>query len=87
ESRVGSLEAGKDADFVVGSGNPLSTYTMCQQTWVDGRKFFDLQENRKLYEEAQRQRAALIQKALTAKKDGTGETPAKPPRKGDEVQQ
>jgi imidazolonepropionase-like amidohydrolase len=39
--RVGSLEAGKDADFVVLSGDPLSTYTKVEQTWVEGRKVFD----------------------------------------------
>ncbi|HEX2751332.1 MAG TPA: amidohydrolase family protein, partial [Verrucomicrobiales bacterium] len=42
ESRTGSLEAGKDADFVVLSGDPLSIYTRVQQTWVEGEKVFDL---------------------------------------------
>jgi len=39
--RVGSLEAGKDADFVLWSGDPLSTTSIALQTWVDGRKYFD----------------------------------------------
>jgi imidazolonepropionase-like amidohydrolase len=81
DNRVGSLEPGKDADFVVWSGNPLSTYTMCEQTWIDGRKFFDRQEDRQLYQEAQHERAVLIQKALAVKKVGTSEAP---PRRGDE---
>jgi imidazolonepropionase-like amidohydrolase len=42
ETRVGSLEPGKDADFVVLSGDPLSVYTRVEQTWVEGRKLFDL---------------------------------------------
>ena len=40
--RVGSLEPGKDADFVVLSGDPLSVYTRVEQTWVEGAKVFDL---------------------------------------------
>ncbi len=39
--RVGSLEAGKDADFIVLSGDPLALDTKVEQTWVDGRKVFD----------------------------------------------
>jgi len=41
EARVGSLAPGKDADFVVLSGDPLSVYTHVEQTWVEGRKVFD----------------------------------------------
>lgn len=39
--RVGSLEAGKDADLIVLSGDPLSVYTHVLQTWVEGKKVFD----------------------------------------------
>lgn len=41
ESRIGSLAAGKDADFILLSGDPLSTYTHVEQTWIEGRKIFD----------------------------------------------
>ncbi len=40
--RVGSLEPGKDADFILLSGDPLSTYTHVLETWVEGKKVFDL---------------------------------------------
>ena len=42
--RIGSLEPGKDADFVLLSGDPFSVYTRVQQTWVEGVKRFDLDD-------------------------------------------
>lgn len=41
QERVGSLETGKDADFIVLSGDPLSVYTHVLQTYVEGVKVFD----------------------------------------------
>ncbi len=41
EDRVGSLEEGKDADFIVLSGDPLSVYTHVEQTWIEGEKVYD----------------------------------------------
>lgn len=41
DKRVGSLEPGKDADFVILSGDPLSVYTHVLETWVEGKKVFD----------------------------------------------
>ena len=41
QDRVGSLAPGKDADFILLDGDPLSVYTHVQQTWIDGEKVFD----------------------------------------------
>lgn len=41
DARVGSLEAGKDADFLVLDGDPLSAYSHVLETWVEGDKLFD----------------------------------------------
>lgn len=41
DDRVGSLEKGKDADFLILDGDPLSVYTDLRETWVEGRKLFD----------------------------------------------
>jgi len=42
DHRVGSLDPGKDADFIILSGDPLSVYTRVQETWIEGRQVFDL---------------------------------------------
>lgn len=41
DERLGSLERGKDADFIVLSGDPLSVYTRVEETWIEGTKVFD----------------------------------------------
>ena len=41
QDRVGTLEAGKDADFIVLSGDPLSVYTQVLETYVEGVRVFD----------------------------------------------
>ncbi|MDG2375842.1 MAG: amidohydrolase family protein [Woeseiaceae bacterium] len=42
--RIGSLDPGKDADFVILSGEPTSVYTRVLETWVEGQKRFDLDD-------------------------------------------
>lgn len=42
QDRIGTLTVGKDADFVVLSGDPLLVRTQVLQTWVEGEKVFDL---------------------------------------------
>jgi imidazolonepropionase-like amidohydrolase len=53
--RIGSLTPGKDADFIILSGDPFSVYTRVEQTWVEGRKVFDRSDERdRLYAEGGR---------------------------------
>ncbi|WP_376690604.1 amidohydrolase family protein [Wenzhouxiangella sp. EGI_FJ10409] len=42
--RVGTLTPGKDADFVILSGDPFSVYTRVLETWVEGKRRFDLDD-------------------------------------------
>ena len=45
DARIGSLDAGKDADFVVLSGDPLSVWTRVEETWALGARVFDLDDD------------------------------------------
>jgi imidazolonepropionase-like amidohydrolase len=65
DAKTGSLEPGKDADFVLWNGHPLSSYTRVNQTWIDGRKYFDRDDDADARKAMMTQREALLQKALT----------------------
>jgi imidazolonepropionase-like amidohydrolase len=67
---VGSLEVGKDADFVIWSDHPLSTRAVCEQTWIDGRLYFSRERDQELRARDQQLRNQLIQKILQTKKTG-----------------
>ena len=73
EQYVGSIEPGKHADLVVWSGPPMSTYSRCEQTWIDGRRYFDLKQDQELRKRDEKLRVALVQAVLNS-----GEEPAKP---------
>jgi imidazolonepropionase-like amidohydrolase len=60
---VGSLEPGKDADFVLWSGHPLDSGSVCLQTWIDGKKYFDRALEPARAKALADERAALIAKA------------------------
>ena len=41
DSKIGSLETGKDADVVLWSGDPFSVYTHTEKVWIDGALLYD----------------------------------------------
>jgi imidazolonepropionase-like amidohydrolase len=41
DERIGSLRAGKDADFAILDGDPFSIYSKVQETWIEGKRVFD----------------------------------------------
>jgi imidazolonepropionase-like amidohydrolase len=72
---VGSLEPGKDADFVIWSMSPLDSETVCLQTWIDGKKYFDRTLDLERTTRLQQERADLIAKAkkLAQLSNGAGQ--------------
>jgi len=74
QDRIGSIKEGKDADFVIWNGNPLSIYSRPEQTWIEGRKYFDVETDRVLRDDLLREKNALIQKVIKS-----GKKPGKSP--------
>ncbi len=70
DDRVGSIKVGKDADVVLWSGHPMSVYTKAEQTYVDGRCYFDIEQDETMRKEISAERNRLIQKMLDAKAGG-----------------
>jgi imidazolonepropionase-like amidohydrolase len=70
DSRMGSIKAGKDADIVIWSDNPLSIYARAEKTFVDGVMFFDTERDAKMQQWIRSERIRLVQKMLEEKKGG-----------------
>jgi hypothetical protein len=70
DHRTGSLKPGKDADLVIWSDNPLSVYAKVEQTFVEGKRYFDVEEDKKLQELNRTDRLRIIQKMQKEKLSG-----------------
>jgi imidazolonepropionase-like amidohydrolase len=80
EQWVGSLEQGKDADFAVWSKAPLDSGTVCLQTWIEGKKYFDRALAAERTSKSQKEREDLLAKAKKIAKlmsGGESAVPAK----------
>ncbi len=85
DSHMGSLKAGKDADVVIWSDNPLSIYARVEKTYVDGVLYYDSERDALKRDEIRKERARLVQKMLDEKKGG-GATQAATPKGGKALQ-
>ncbi len=47
-SRVGSIEAGKDADIAIFNGNPMEIFTSCLYTIIDGQIVYQMADAEKI---------------------------------------
>jgi imidazolonepropionase-like amidohydrolase len=78
DSKVGSIKAGKDADLVVWSDNPLSIYAKAEKTMVDGIVYFDREKDAQMRKQVQAERSRLIAKMAGEKRAGRPTIPAAP---------
>ncbi len=85
--RVGTIEPGKDADLVVWSGEPISSLSRAERTFVDGRQLFSPEIDAAHRERNRAERTRLIEKIMKegrpAPKKDEADTPAAP-ESGDE---
>lgn len=68
DNSVGSIKAGKDADLVLWSDNPLSIYARALTTIVDGTVYFDRDKDAEARKQVQAEKTRLIQKMAAAKR-------------------
>ncbi|WP_376690533.1 amidohydrolase family protein [Wenzhouxiangella sp. EGI_FJ10409] len=59
--RIGRVVEDLDADLVIWSGHPLSVTSRVDQTWIDGRRYFDRQRDLEAREAWEDERQRLIE--------------------------
>jgi len=65
DDRVGSIEVGKDADLVIWTHHPLSSYAIVERTYVDGVAYYDRAK--------EEQRLSMLVKEKSALASATGD--------------
>jgi imidazolonepropionase-like amidohydrolase len=86
DSRVGSLETGKDADVVVWNHHPLSSYAIADRVYIDGTLYYDRLAEEKRLTDLNKEKADLAaaeagtRRAVTGTEQrDTGDTPPPQP--------
>jgi len=68
DHRIGSIEAGKDADLVIWNGHPLSSYSRVDTTFIEGEVYFDREQDLKEREERRKEKEERLKKEEDAAK-------------------
>jgi imidazolonepropionase-like amidohydrolase len=62
DHRLGSIDTGKDADLVIWTGHPFSTYSRVETTFVDGEIVFDRQRDLQWRQQIAKEKADRLKK-------------------------
>ncbi|MEN8703683.1 MAG: amidohydrolase family protein [Polaribacter sp.] len=81
DNKVGSIKEGKDADVVLWNNHPMSIYAKVEKTIIDGKVFFDSDEDAKKRVAIKKEKSKLINLMLNEKMNG-GKTKV-PMKRGD----
>jgi imidazolonepropionase-like amidohydrolase len=73
DHRLGSIEAGKDADVVIWSGHPFSTYSHPETTFIEGQVYFDRATDLAQREARAKEKRDLLKKEADAETKGKGD--------------
>jgi imidazolonepropionase-like amidohydrolase len=68
DNHVGSIEVGKDADLAIYNHDPLSVYAVVQKTIIDGKVYFDRQQDIAQRAALEEERKDLLEKEKAASK-------------------
>jgi len=60
DKRVGSLEVGKDADVVVWTAHPLSSFAVADRVYIDGILYHDREADARRITDLEKEKAALL---------------------------
>jgi imidazolonepropionase-like amidohydrolase len=78
---VGSIDVGKDADLVIWSAYPLSSYAVAEKVFIDGVQYFDRQEAIRAAESDAREKEAVRARLKAAGEPPAAAKPAEAPKK------
>jgi len=84
DHRIGSIDAGKDADLAIWTGHPLSTYSRVDTTFVEGEIVFDRQRDLQLRKDLAKEKTDRMKKEADDEAKKKKDAAKKPEEKKDE---
>jgi len=83
DHKTGSIKVGKDADIVIWNNNPLSIYAVCQKTFVDGKLYYDIEQQQNIIAQQKWLKEQILKNMVNYNKESK-ETPS---TEGAEIEQ